>query len=86
MSFAEFNEWILYFRDSPPLKDMLNLCTANIAYTVYSMNRGKGGKKLTIEDFIFKPDNTAEMTDEEKNFAMFEQLKKAKYVKVKNNG
>ena len=83
ISFAEFNEWGLYFNEFPPIRDMINLCTANVAHTVYVMNRGKGGKKLKLDDFIFKIDDKANMTDEEKNASVFGELLKKDYSKVK---
>ncbi len=62
---------------------MINICSANIAYTLYSINRSKGGKKLTLHDFMFHYDETHSMTDEERNRASFEQILKLKGVKVK---
>ena len=51
ISYQEFTKWVLYFRENPPIREHLNNLSANIAYTVYSVNAGKKGKRLKFDDF-----------------------------------
>jgi len=64
MSPAEFRRWCLYYRQSPPLREVLADAAAIIGYTTHTHLRGKGSP-LPFENFrpIYRP--APPRTDEE---------------------
>ena len=50
----EFQLYMLYFRENPPINEHLNNVGANIAYTVYNCNTTKRSRKLKFKDFKLK--------------------------------
>ena len=46
-----FIDWLTFFETNPPMREHLNNCQANIAYTIAAVNRGKGQRKSKATDF-----------------------------------
>ena len=75
VTYYEYQQYLLYYRQFPPMHEHINNIGANIAYTVYQCNREKKSKKLDFEDFKLNYIRSS-MNDEEKmldDFALFEK-------------
>lgn len=48
----EFIDKVEYWKISPPLKNHINICMAQIAQTIANVNRGKGQRAKKLSDFI----------------------------------
>jgi hypothetical protein len=62
----EVNTWIEFYKVNPPIRELINLSQANIAYTVAAVApRGRGKKATPFNKFIFDF-KKASMTSQEK--------------------
>lgn len=73
VSFVEFLQWVKYFKINPPAKDHLNIVGANIAYTIFSVMKGKGGPSLELKDFMLDYEK-ANMTQADKMAAATKKI------------
>ena len=78
LSYQEFTKWVLYFRENPPIREHQNNLSANVAYTVYSVNAGKKGKRLKFDDFRlnYKQEEKQTQTDIFNAFKSLKGIKK----------
>jgi len=66
LSLDHFNTWVQFFRVNPPVRELINLAQANIAFTVAAVApRGRGKRGPEFKNFTFDFEK-ALMTDEEK--------------------
>jgi len=82
----QFQEFVLYFRDYPPINDHLTLLLGQVSHTVWSANWSRGKKRLKLKDFM--PDyRKAYMTQEDKAREAVKAIRKFakgnKYINIK---
>ena len=84
MTYYEHQQYILYYRQFPPMHEHINNIGANVAFTVYQCNATKKSKKLSFEDFKLNYVRSS-MDDEEKmldDFAQFEKSNPKLFTKI----
>lgn len=57
-------DWIEFYKTNLPLRDHINICTANIAYTIAAANRGKGQKLIKLDKFVLDFNRSVEQSKE----------------------
>ena len=77
LSSAELTEWIAYENISGPLgRRRQDIQSATIAATIANANRGKGGRKFKLSDFLI-PYGTSERKSPEQMLAAIKSLNKS---------
>ena len=52
-SAKDLNSWVLFYKTNPPIRTHINLCCAQIAYTLAMSNADKNSRrKLNFDDFV----------------------------------
>jgi hypothetical protein len=52
MPIYEFNKWILFFDENPPLETLVDTHLANLEYMTYLSNFDNKTNKKSLEDFM----------------------------------
>lgn len=77
LSSAELTEWMAYENMSGPLgRRRQDIQSATIAATIANANRGKGGRKFKLSDFLI-PYGTSERKSPEQMLATIKSLNKS---------
>lgn len=77
LSSSELTEWIAYENISGPLgRRRQDIQSATIAATIANANRGKGGRKFKLSDFLI-PYGTSERKSPEQMLAAIKSLNKS---------
>ncbi len=84
MTYYEYEQYLLYYRQFPPMHEHINNIGANISYTIYQCNATKKSKKLEFTDFKLNyirssMDGNDKMLDD---FAQFEKANPKLFTKI----
>ena len=60
----EFLNWVEFYKANPPMREFINICQANIAYTISCVNRSRGQKIIPLSKFIIDLKELTKTDDE----------------------